>query len=34
VVLSNGKGFAVSNGSFKDEAGAAAWINKDKTAAL
>jgi len=34
VVLSKGEGFAVSDGSFKDEAGAAAWIIEDKTAAL
>jgi len=34
VVLSKGEGFAVSDGSFKDEAGATAWIIEDKTAAL
>jgi len=34
AALSNGEGFAISNGSFKDEAGAAAWIIEDKSANL
>jgi len=34
AALSKGEGFAVSNGSFKDEVGAAAWIIEDKTADL
>jgi len=34
AALSKGEGFAVCDGSFKDEAGAAAWIIEDKTANL
>jgi len=34
VALSNGKGFAISDGSFKDKAGTAVWIIKDRNANL
>jgi len=34
VALSKGEGFVVSDGSFKDEASAAAWIIEDKTTNL
>jgi len=32
AALSHGEGFTVSNGSFKDEKGAAAWIIENTTA--